>query len=407
LWQQVQAHCHSHLAASELAPWSLHRLAVLVTALLSAQTTVLAKLAAEVVALGLTATRQPDCAARGLRRTLTDTALTDPGAYQASVRAVVDWEALRRTGRPVLLIMDESSRGDQIHLLRLGLAYRGGSVPVAWALWRQNVPLPAGQYWEQVEAVLTQARRVVPADLAVVVTADRAYDVPAFVDRVGALGWHWVVRAKARSALRYRPHQGPVRPLAQILHRTVAHPGQRWKGRGAVFKKAGWRPASVVAHWAPGEHEPVVVLTDLPPRWAVLALYDRRFWIEPSFRSDKRHGWDWEASGIQGVPHHTALVLAMAWATLVATCVGAAEATLRLARLRARPWHTRRAGWDGRVVEHARHSLLTMGLRLVRRWLLSSAPPLPWHLDTPDARSWNDCWQQAQIARNLAHAVRP
>ena len=388
------------------------RLAVLVTAVLLTQTTVVARLAARVVALGLTEASSAEGAARGLRRVLSDARLGGGQAYRRVLAATVEWQAYRRTHQPVVLIVDESSRGAHLHLLRVGLAYWGGSVPVAWALWEQNVPLPAGAYWGQLERVLAQARTVVPADLPVVVTADRAYDVPAFVDRVAAVGpgWHWVVRAKARGSVRYRTRQGQDIGLRQVVQRYLPRPGRRWKGRGALWKGAGWREASVVGMWAAHEREPVVVVTDLPARWEVLAHYDRRFWIECGFRSDKSHGWDWEESGVQGQEHHTVLVLALAWATLITMSTGSTEVATRLARLRARPALTPQhgGGWWGRMIEHARHSVFTLGLCSLPRWMAPHPPTaLPWHLPTPTTRSWNDHWKQAQIIRNLNVPVRP
>ena len=110
--------------------------------------------------------------------------------------------------------------------------------------------------------------------------------------------------------------------------------------------------------------EPLVVITDLPPRWALLRLYERRFWSEPGCRNDKRKSWQWEASQVQGVAHHERLLLGMAWARLVVLCVGVEEAQRRLTAVQARPWRKRL-----RQVRHARERVFTLGLRALRRWL--------------------------------------
>lgn len=384
------------------------RLAILVSGIIAAKTTVLAKVASEVLTLGLTEATRAESVERGLRRTLSDGRL-DARGYAQTLAEVVDWEAYRRSGEPVILALDESSQDDRTHLLRISLTYWGGSVPLAWVVWEQNEPLPQGEYWQQIEAVVRAARALVPADLEVVVTADRAFDVPGFIDRVAAVGWHWGVRAKARSDLRYRDHQGRELALKVLLQRHLSRPGCRWKGRGQVFKAAGWRTASVVGVWARGHKEPLVVLTDLPARWAVLAVYDRRYWIEPGFRTDKTTGWQWEASGVQGIDHQRVLVLAMAWATLVTLCVGVQQAQTRLEQLRLRPRPVRRSGWWGRVVERARHAVFTLGLRAIGCWLYATPPaPWSWSLPDPHACAWNHRWRQAQIARNLAGGtVRP
>lgn len=186
-----------------------------------------------------------------------------------------------------------------------------GSVPLAWRLWEQNVALPAGYYWQEINRVLTQTAAALPVGLEVVVVADRAYDTPPFVDRITERGWHWIVRGKAKGTLRCRDHQDREWSLAALLRQRLRR-GGRWKARGSIFKDAGWRPASVVAVWAASSTEPLVVLTDLPCRWDVLPTYQRRFWTEPGFRNDKRRGWQWEQSQVQGVPHHQRLLLAIA-----------------------------------------------------------------------------------------------
>jgi hypothetical protein len=388
--------------------WAVRRLALLVTGILAAKTTVLAQVAADLQTLGITRATLPESVERGLRRTLADGRL-DAQGYTGTLTTAVDWQALRRNGQPVVVAIDESSQDDRIHLLRLSLTCWGGAVPVAWAVWEQNVPVPEGFYWQQVDAVLATAAHSIPSDLAVVATADRAFDVAPFVDRATAQGWHWLVRAKARGDLRFRDQRGCERPLREVVQQYVPRPGCRWKGRGWVFKKAGWRAASVVAVWAVGHAEPLVVISDLPPRWELLGLYGRRFWIEASFRADKTTGWQWEASGVSGLAHQRVLVLAMAWATLLTVVVGIADATGRLQRLRRRPWRRRPAGWWGCVVERARVSVFTLGLRRLGAWRGPTPPaPLSWVLPDLAGPAWNDRWRSAQIARNLAAIpVRP
>lgn len=157
----------------------------------------------------------------------------------------------------MVLAVDESSKGAEVHLLRVSLPYRGASLPLAWAVWEQNRPLPAG--------------------LPVVVVADRAYDIPAFVDRVAAYGGHWAVRCKANGSMRVRDRRGREQAVRDLARRHLPGPGRRWKGRGQAFKEAGWREASLVGVWGRGQKAPLVVLTDLPARWRVLRPYQRRF----------------------------------------------------------------------------------------------------------------------------------
>jgi hypothetical protein len=400
LYQEVEAQIKRVTAAAGLRATAARRLALLVTGILAARSAVVAQAAAALFALGVSGAGCAEIVARRLRRTLADARLEPQTCYAPALGGVVAWAEVRRAGGPVVVALDESSKAGEAHLLRASLAYRGASLPLAWAVWAQNQPLADGQYWAAVEAVLAAAAAILPADLAVVVVADRAYDVPAFVDRVAARGWHWLVRCKAGGSLCYRDRLGREQPLRELARRHLPGPGRRWKGRGQVFKGAGWRDASVVGLWGRGQKEPLVLLTDLPPRWRVLRLYQRRFWIEPGFRNDKRRGWQWEESQVRDLAHQERLLLALAWASLVALCLGAAAAAAKLAARAARP--------PRRRPEHARESLFTLGLRRAAHWLAPPVPaPLPWHLPALLAPRWTDQWRHAQ--GHFAHfpTVRP
>ena len=382
------------------------RLALLVTGVIAAQSSVLARIAVELFALGVTGATCWQSVERRLRRTLNDPHLAQATCYAALLREVIAWPP---SGGRVVLALDDSSQDARVHLLRVSLVYWGGSVPVAWAAWPANRAQPPGHYWTQVEAVLARTATVLPVGVAVVLTADRAFDIPAFVDRVAAHGWHRVVRAKANSALRFRDWRGREGSLAQQVRARVARRGQRWKARGAVFKKAGWRAASVLAVWAPGTRERLVVLTDLRPAWALLATSGERFWIETGFRTDKTAGWHWEDSQVQGVAHHERLLLAMAWASLLMVCLGCAEAQAQRAALARR--RVRLVAGQPRPArpQPARESLFTLGLRQVRRWLYATASgALPWRLPDLGAPSWTAQWYHCQAYRFIfPSTVRP
>lgn len=381
---------------------AVKRLALLVTGIMAAKQTVLAEVAATLFALNLTRAGKPESIGRRLRRALSDERLATETCYLPVVPTAIDWAAVLRGSKRVVLIVDESSKADELHLFRLSLAYWGGSIPLAWSCWEQNQALPAGRYWQEVDRVLAQVASVLPAGLEVVVVADRAYDIPAFIDRVAGHGWHWVVRVKANGAVRFSDHQGHDHALADLLRQRL-HRGGRWKARGKVFRQAGWRDASVVGIWTPTAKEPLVVLSDLPCRWGVLIPYGERFWTEPGFRNDKSRGWQWEDSQVQGLGHHQRLLLAMAWAALVTLCVGVQQAKERLAAQTSRPPtdHPPKP-------QHPRESVFTLGLRAIQCWLHHKFPlHLHWPLPDIDAHSWYDQWLQAQADPFVFETVRP
>ena len=402
LYQEVEGQIKRITAATRLRVTAVRRLALLVTGVIAAQSGVISQVAAELAALGLTQASEAESIARRLRRTLNDARLVPQTCYAPVLGQVIDWTVARRGGTRLVLAIDESSKGAEAHLFRVSLPYRGSSVPLAWAVWPQNQPLPGGQYWAHVDAVLAQVAQLLPPGVEVVVVADRAYDIPAFVDRIAAYGWHWVVRCKANASTRWRDRRGREAAVRAVLRQHLAHPGRRWKARGTVFKEAGWRTASLVGVWGHGHKEPLVVLSDLPAQCAVLRVYQRCFWIEPGFRSDKREGWQWEDSQVRGVAHHERLLLALAWASLVMLCLGAQAAEARLAARRTRRTRPRRRP------EHARASLFTLGLRRARQWRYHPETiTVRWHLPALLAESWTEQWRRAQGFFPHFPTVRP
>lgn len=405
LYQAIEARLQEAVAGQGVRVTTVRRLALLVTGLVAAKSSVVGQMAAGLWEAGVSAAQRASIERR-LRRSLRDEQVAASTCYGPAVRAMVNWAGLAKRGKSAVLAIDESSQDDRAHLLRASLTYWGTALPLAWELWPQNAALAAGEYWRRVDAVLDRVAAVLPAGLGAIVTADRAYDIPPFVDRVAGRGWHWVVRLKANGANRFLDARGREHALKDLVRRHVPAPGHRWKARGRLFKAAGWRAASVVAVWAPGAKEPLVVVTDLPPRWEVLAHYDRRFWIEAGFRADKRKGWQWEACQVAALDHLDRLLVAMAWATLLALCLGLHDARDSLrAVATAATAATRRPPKP----QPARDSLFSLGLRRARRWLArTDVPTFRWRLTHLDSDAWTARWYQAQALRYLfSQTVRP
>jgi Transposase DDE domain len=383
---------------------SITRLALLVTGILAAKSAVLAQIAAELDALALTRATTPDSIGRRLRRTLQDGHLDQATCYTPVLRHVLDWDEVLRGQRRVVLIVDESSKADDLHLFRIALPYWGGSLPLAWCVWQQNVALPSGYYWTAVEQVLAQVAALLPAGLEVVVVADRASAIAPFIDRLRSYGWQWVLRLTTSGSHRWCDRHGREQALRTVLAQHLAQPGQRWHTRGRRFKDAGWRQVNLVGRWAVGYQEALVLITNLGERWSVVALYQRRFWIEPGFRSDTRTGWQWEASQVRGVAQHERLLVGMAWASLVALVVGVEAAAAAVARLAAQ--RRRRPRPQAR---QARESVFTLGLRALRHWLYQATHcALHGQLSQLDAPSWEQQWYQHQSLRLIfGSPVRP
>ena len=383
---------------------SIARFTVFVMGIVAAKSCILAQIARELEGLALTKA-VADSIERRLRRILNDPHLTPEVFYQPLLRQLIDWQQIVNSSRRLVLVIDESTKEDEIHLFRVSLTYRGRAVPLAWVVWQQNTKMAPGAYWLYVDELLATVAALLPSGVDVIVVADRAYEVPAFVDRIAALGWHWIVRAKTKASTRFLDYRGHQQSLASVLNRHVPEPGRRWKAQGWVFKDAGWRKVSVVAIWGLSWNEPLAVLTDLRPTWEVLALFDRRFWVEPSFRDDKSRGWQWENCQVKGLEHHQRLLLLMAAATLVTLCLGLQEAKACLERLAARLTQGRAEIGKPRK---AKLSLFSLGSARMKKWLYGTIKSVGrLFLTDLNAPSWQQTWYQWQSLMYIFKTVRP
>jgi hypothetical protein len=404
LYQEVYRKLTDVGAKSRVRKTSLKRLALLSVGIVAAHSCVIQKVSAHLFALHLTDADKPESVARRMRRTVDDARLDSRTCYEPLLAEIIDWQVVLQGNKTVVLVVDESSKEDEIHRLRVGLCYWGGVLHLVQEVWEQNCAQPEGHYWKTVDDVLTRVQKILPEGLTVVVTADRAYDVAAFVDRVSSRNWHWVIRLKVNSDLCFRDHKGQEHKVKTLVHEHVSKPGQIWKGRGWAFKNAGWRKTSLVATWEKGESEPLAVLTDLEGRRRAIKLYSKRFWVETGFRNDKTHGWQWEQSQAKGVQHHRTLLLAMSWASLVVLCLGVQEARERAERKRREVSSGRATGRP----EHARESVFTMGLTCVLQWLYGTAETvIHWLLPLYQSATWNDTWLRVQDPSFAYKTVRP
>jgi Transposase DDE domain len=398
LYQQIEEQIMHH-AGSALRITSARRLAALVMGILASEDCAVRRVGRELRVMGMRSVQEASTVRR-LRRTLADARLDDGAGYGAAVQATVDWPI----AAPVVLALDESTTPGGMHVLRLSLPYRGGCVPLSWAVWRHQEKLSRGAYWQHLGGVLARAQAILPPHLPVIVLADRAYDVPGVIDRLTAVGWDWILRVKARSQLRWRDDADPLAPeqrVRDLVGTALDRPGQRLRATGQAFKKAGWRAVNLVGEWGRGYTEPPVVLTNLAPEWDVLRQYGRRFWIEAAFRHDKSHGWDWHRSQVRDPVHQERLLLALAWASLLVLSLGAQQAAAAV---------TARRGRGGRWPKptHPRDSLFRLGLGQFRAWLYGTVQGrLPWRLPHLTGPSWCAEWRALHQPLSLVQSVTP
>jgi hypothetical protein len=350
-------------ALPELAPPCRGWLAKLVCAVAEAGACTQPALAAALRRLGLSAATGESLQV-GIRRFLGDPRVTAEAAYAPLVRAALaGWPA-----RTLLLIADATALKDRLVRLEVALAYHGRAVPLAWAVYPAG-GIPAPQTWQALfERALDEARAVLPPGRTVLLLLDRGFVSPAVWDAVLARGWHPVLRAQR--GVRLRTPDGAERPVGELLGDD---PGLVALA-GEVFKKGGWRAATVTALRRDGMAEAWLLLSDLPPGERRALEYAARMHIEEGFRDDKSAGWRWEQSRVRDPERAARLLLVLHLATLWCLGLGAAAVETGLARRWVRP---RRPAW----------SLFRIGWAWLREALLRPEP-IPLHHRLPPLPAW-------------------
>ena len=263
------------------------------------------------------------------------------------------------SGQTLLLLLDETPKGNDLRVLSIRVAYRRRALPLAALCYRpEALPQPQPRL---VRSLLRQVLACLPPQARVVLLADRGLAWPLLVDWCQEHGWHYVLRLQRTTRVRFP--DGSERSVADL----VPCRGRRWLGEAEVFKKAGWRGAQVVATWERDQREAWLLLTD---EWASLRhcrVYSKRTWVEEAHRDDKGAAFHWEQSQVVDPAHALRLLLLIALATVLAASQG--TAVLKGGHRRALdPHRVRRLSvvqlglrWLRYAVEHGLYDHLKLG----------------------------------------------
>lgn len=409
------------------------RLAVLVSALVAGDRATVGALSASVGALGVSAA-QEESIARRLQRTLGDPRLDParllPALFGAVLPDLLSGQVAAHAANVgsghhhqrfvgVVLVIDESSQEDDVHLLVAGVPMGGVVVPLALRCWAQNAPLPEGAYGSALAGLVQEVQAMLPPVLRehVLLVADRGYGVPRTIDLATALGWRWLLRVQGQT--RVRMPDGTECALAHLCpRRGVRRLGESPTGtadglvvpQAAVFKKAGWRAGAVLAVWAPAQAEPWLLVTNLPATRERVADYARRWSIERLFLSWKSRGWDVETSGVRDPQRLARLLSGLAIATLWRLAIALPHAQAHLAALTARaqrpgttPRQLRLPGFSAPPRPWvAKFSLFSWGARIAQMTpLRTHTPALAWSFPAWHASTWSD------LCRLASHSDSP
>lgn len=380
VYQQVYALLASCLG-TDIDESSRVRLALLVSGMMGAKHASPARIAQALYRMGLQGAKA-ESIERQVRRIENDPEISAAICFHPFAR----WRLVYGRPRRLILIVDPTTQEEHIFMVSIAIWYRGRALPLVWMTWEANTPLQGKRYWERIDELLTQLAQLLPGEMPVICLADRAFGAPVFIDLVVKRGWHYVVRVQGHTRCR-----DVVGKSLRVDHLVQAS-GQRAKMRGQVFKKGGWRAASVIALWSGMHAGPLCLVSDLPPEWSLLELYRRRYPIEAMFRDFKSSGWQWEQGQVKDLCHMERLLVGMALASWIVICIGAQVAKQILSKPATGRRYT--CPYEGK------YSLFTLGLQHISHCLESELLLQPdWILSDWDAKNWH-----TQIREHQAHA---
>lgn len=230
---------------------------------------------------------------------------------------------------PLPLLVDRTE-WKHANLLVAAVPLRGRAIPVAIMI----LPGPKATRHTELDELLSIAAKALPADANVVVVGDREYgNIPA-IQVIQRRGWRFCLRFKNdtwfedNKGVKWQARTAFPSPGKSVYWPQVLVTGRRF---GAL---------DVAVHWHKGNHEPWVLVSDLPARDLYL-IYRKRMWIEEMFSDLKARGFDLEATRLRD-PERLLRLTALLCLAYIWMLIVAAKAIRRGLRTRVDP-ATRRA----------------------------------------------------------------
>jgi hypothetical protein len=204
-------------------------------------------------------------------------------------------------GQTLRLVIDTTKVGFDYRALVVGLAYRKRTLPLAWSVHEGSSGNVAVA---KIIPLLKTVHQMVPSNCEVELTGDAAFRVTDLLFWLRQHQWHYIIRQRKESLVRYP--EGDWFPIAQIPIR----PGQtRVVGWVWLAKTNPFGLTWLVLHWAKGEDEPWILVSDYQDQKQVVSAYRRRMWIEEMYGDMKGHGFDLEATHLRDVERIERLML--------------------------------------------------------------------------------------------------
>ena len=185
------------------------------------------------------------------------------------------------------LALDVSDLKNGYILVRLGLIFRGRTVPVAWRVMKHN---SASVSYRDYKVLLKQALIVLPVGHSIVLLADRGFVYAELVKFCRKQRWGHRLRAKSNN-------------LVRLADRSVKSFGLLCpsKGQVAFYQNVhilgeNIGPVNIALANPEGDEEPWYIISDAPADLSTLDDYALRFDIEEGFLDDKSNGFQVESA---------------------------------------------------------------------------------------------------------------
>jgi hypothetical protein len=262
--------------------------------------------------------------------------------------------------------------------LALKLVTRHGrTTPLIWLSVLKDELSTARNAYEDV--CLRRLAEVLPDDVKVTILADRGFADTKLFGFLAELGFGYVIRLKGNTKV--SAADGTIRPATE----WVGEGGRARKLRDAMVTKAQCPVGAVVCTHAKAMKEPWCLAASDASATApqIIALYSKRWRVEPSFRDTKdlRFGLGLSAVHIADPQRRDRLLLLNAFAVVLLTLLGAAGESLGMDR------HLK-----SNTVRTRTHSLFRQGCMLY-----DLIPNMPEHRLRPLVEQYAEILQQSRV----------
>jgi hypothetical protein len=225
---------------------------------------------------------------------------------EARFPGLLAWVISLWRSKELAIAIDATTLGQRFAVLAINVVVAGTAIPVAWKIIRADAKGSWSAHWLP---LLRRFHQIVPADMKVIVLADRGLYAKWLFNAIVDLGWHPYLRINA-TAGEFRPAgAADYRCLTSLLPK----PGMSHADRVALFRGRGNQlECTLVACWSEGCAEPWIIATDLAPACAKATWYGLRNWIERGFKHDKTGGLRWNNTRMNDPDRASVLWLVMA-----------------------------------------------------------------------------------------------